>query len=519
MAVVRRGGDDLNGTARPITDEPVRGVITPPWVFSLPRIEGLRLYARRLLPETPIVRLTGIGLGHVSVGSVTVTMKASGHLAFPPAYNLSVLSAQTLYMCALTAVDAGYDVDPIAISLQYFRPPRPQPGNFVAHARVLNASKVFISCTVDIEDPVGRLVGFATSQWRVRKVDPPPPSAPATIEPPEEAVYATPDPPDRPTVGGLPSPEMQARHSGLELLRMTASGELPPLPMMHTFGGRLVDAEEGMVRVTLPASEWFCAATRNLDAGAIETALNMGATLAAVTVWEPGRWLSGLEQTTRFLRPVPADGRELSVRGKVRYRVGDLRVADAEAVDADGQVVAAQTITYAVLDPRERRTAEVERVVTTLLFTDIVDSTRHAERIGDAAWKELLEEHHTLIRQELGAHRGRAVNTTGDGFLARFDSPAQAVRCARSIRDAMSRLKLEIRAGIHTGECEVHGADLAGIALHIAARIVGLAGPNEVLVSQTVKDLSAGSGLRFEARGAHSLKGVEGDYNLFLVED
>ena len=300
---------------------------------------------------------------------------------------------------------------------------------------------------------------------------------------------------------------------------MIAGGDLPPLPLFHTFGGRLMSVEEGTVRVTLPASEWFCSSTRNLDAGAIETALNMGSTLASVTLWEPGRWLSGLEHTTRYLRPVPADGREIAIRGKVRYRVGDLIVADAEAVDADGQVVAAQNATYAVLDPRERRTTEVERVVTTLLFTDIVGSTRHADRMGDAAWKALLEEHHELIRQELGAHRGRAVNTTGDGFLARFDSPAQAVRCARSIRDAMKRLNLEVRAGIHTGECEVHGTDLAGIALHIAARIVSLAGPNEVLVSQTVKDLAAGSGLRFEARGAHALKGVEGDYNIFAVED
>ena len=300
---------------------------------------------------------------------------------------------------------------------------------------------------------------------------------------------------------------------------MIAGGNLPPLPLFHTFGGRLMSVEEGMVRVTLPASEWFCSSTRNLDAGAIETALNMGSTLASVTLWEPGRWLSGLEHTTRYLRPVPADGREIAVRGKVRYRVGDLIVADAEAIDADGQVVAAQNATYAVLDPRERRSTELERVVTTLLFTDIVDSTRHAERMGDAAWKALLEEHHELIRQELGAHRGRAVNTTGDGFLARFDSPAQAVRCARSIRDAMKRLGLEVRAGVHTGECEVHGTDLAGIALHIAARIVSLAGPNEVLVSQTVKDLAAGSGLRFAPRGAHTLKGVDGEYNLFAVED
>jgi class 3 adenylate cyclase len=139
--------------------------------------------------------------------------------------------------------------------------------------------------------------------------------------------------------------------------------------------------------------------------------------------------------------------------------------------------------------------------------------------MGDAAWRSLLDEHHALVRRELGAHRGREVKTIGDGFLARFESPASAVRAARAIRDGVKRLHLEVRGGIHTGECEVQGTDLAGIAIHVAARIVALAGPSEILVSQTVRDLVPGSGIHFAARGKQTLRGVEGEFELFAVDD
>jgi class 3 adenylate cyclase len=203
----------------------------------------------------------------------------------------------------------------------------------------------------------------------------------------------------------------------------------------------------------------------------------------------------------------------------VSHRSGNLITADAEAVDADGRTFAVQSITYAVLEPRMRRPEEPERLLATLLFTDIVGSTLRAEQMGDAAWRSLLDEHHALVRAELGAHRGREVKTIGDGFLARFDSPASAIRAARAIRDGVKRLHLEVRGGVHTGECELQGNDLAGIAIHVAARIVALAGPNEILVSQTVRDLAAGSGIHFAARGKRKLRGVEGEYDVFAVED
>ena len=155
-----------------------------------------------------------------------------------------------------------------------------------------------------------------------------------------------------------------------------------------------------------------------------------------------------------------------------------------------------------------RPVPEPDRVLATVLFTDIVDSTKRAAGMGDALWLELLAQHDRDVRQALEQFRGREVKTTGDGFLATFDGPARAVRCAMSIRDAMAARGMEVRSGLHTGEIELAGDDVAGIAVHIAARICALAGPGEVLASSTVKDLVAGSGITFEPRGMHRLKGV-----------
>jgi class 3 adenylate cyclase len=158
-----------------------------------------------------------------------------------------------------------------------------------------------------------------------------------------------------------------------------------------------------------------------------------------------------------------------------------------------------------------------DRVLATVLFTDIVDSTRRAAEMGDRDWRALLDAHDAVVRAQLNRFRGREVNTSGDGFLAKFDGPQRAIRCAIAIRDAVQALGIEVRAGLHTGECEVRGDDIGGIAVHIGARVSALAGPNEVLVSSTLRDLVIGSGLDFEERGSHQLKGVPGEWRLFAV--
>jgi class 3 adenylate cyclase len=158
-----------------------------------------------------------------------------------------------------------------------------------------------------------------------------------------------------------------------------------------------------------------------------------------------------------------------------------------------------------------------DRVLATVLFTDIVDSTRRAAEMGDRDWHALLDAHDAVVRSQLSRFRGREVNTSGDGFLAMFDGPQRAIRCAMAIRDAVQTLGIQVRAGLHTGECEVRGDDIGGIGVHIGARVSALAGPNDVLVSSTLRDLVIGSGLEFEARGTHQLKGVPGEWHLFAV--
>ena len=158
-----------------------------------------------------------------------------------------------------------------------------------------------------------------------------------------------------------------------------------------------------------------------------------------------------------------------------------------------------------------------DRVLATVLFTDIVDSTRRAAEMGDRDWHALLDAHDAVVRSQLARFRGREVNTSGDGFLAMFDGPQRAIRCAMAIRDAVQALGIEVRAGLHTGECEVRGDDIGGIAVHIGARVSALAGPNDVLVSSTLRDLVIGSGLEFDDRGIHELKGVPGEWHLFAV--
>jgi class 3 adenylate cyclase len=173
-----------------------------------------------------------------------------------------------------------------------------------------------------------------------------------------------------------------------------------------------------------------------------------------------------------------------------------------------------------VLGVRERgewEEPERERVLTTVLFTDIVGSTATAAELGDRAWTELVAEHHRRVRARLARFHGREIDTAGDGFFASFDGPARAIRCAVAIADEVRELGIEIRAGIHTGECEVVDGKVAGIAVSIGARVASQAGAGEILVSQTVRDLVTGSGLAFDDRGAHELKGVPGEWRLYAL--
>jgi class 3 adenylate cyclase len=165
-----------------------------------------------------------------------------------------------------------------------------------------------------------------------------------------------------------------------------------------------------------------------------------------------------------------------------------------------------------------RRVTEIDRVLKTVLFTDIVRSTELAAEVGDRRWRDLLDRHDAAVRDELGRFGGVEVKTTGDGFLAAFDGPARSIRCARVISERSRRLGLDVRAGLHSGECEVRGEDLAGMTVHIGARVAALAGPGEVLVTSTVRDLVIGSDFDFADRGVQELKGVPGQWHVLEVQ-
>jgi class 3 adenylate cyclase len=209
-------------------------------------------------------------------------------------------------------------------------------------------------------------------------------------------------------------------------------------------------------------------------------------------------------------------------RGELREQMLDLarRVTGSQAVEVDG-------IGFGFFEPMTRE-VEVflagtesepvpDTVLTTVLFTDIVGSTERAAELGDRAWRDLLRDHHAVVRRELGRFRGDELDTAGDGFFATFDGPARGIACARAIIGGVAQLDLSIRAGLHTGECQLQDGKVAGLAVSIGARVAAAAGPGQVLVTGTVKDLVAGSGFEFQPRGEHELKGVPGSWPLYEV--
>jgi class 3 adenylate cyclase len=198
------------------------------------------------------------------------------------------------------------------------------------------------------------------------------------------------------------------------------------------------------------------------------------------------------------------------------------RIQGAQSLEIDltsfaGRFYALPRETEAFLSGREAEPVP-DTVLATILFTDIVGSTERAAEVGDRAWRDLLQDHHVVVRRELSRFRGRELDTAGDGFFAVFDGPARAISCARAIVGALGELGLEIRAGVHTGECELHDGKVAGIAVSMGARVSAAAAAGEVLVSGTVKDLVAGSGIEFTDRGSHELKGVPGEWRLYAVQ-
>lgn len=266
--------------------------------------------------------------------------------------------------------------------------------------------------------------------------------------------------------------------------------------------------------------------SRRLARGIVQLA-RVGSLTVGRGILEPGwRWSTDVRQLTDT-RSCQIHHQRLLLAGRFRVEMDDGETAEFVANDVfdvppghDGWVVGDETVV--ILDffgsvGAIGLPSGHERVVTTLLMSDIVDSTATAGRLGDAAWKQLLAEHNRVVRTQLDRFRGHEVNTTGDGFLATFASAASALRCAEAIREAVRGLGIELRVGVHTGEVEVLPSDIGGIAVHAAARIMALGGPSEIIVSSTTRGLIEETGLRFEERGRHQLKGLAAPIDVFLL--
>ncbi len=498
-----------------ITDEPVRGSVAPPWFDALSGIDRVRAWAQGLVPRPPLSRLLGIRPAHVGAGSGTWVMPASAATTFAVGQlEVSAFIETALHGAALTALDPATVLRPCALGVNYFRPARSQAGNLLARARVANISAQSVFTEVEIEDADGRQLAHAGGHARIEWLDPPPPAPPSPLRVVDEPVYATPDPHLRAFAAGHETERDYAK----ELVAKLQSGA-PICPLTQLYGARIQQFERGRLVLTVPASEWFCMQSRDVSAGIVASISNLAGWLVGSTYDSGNR--AGMDKLVRFHAPVRADGRPIQVVARVVHS-DDIMVTDVVAHDASGRLIASSTGSAIALDDARRLSArekEARRVLATLLFTDIVGSTHHAERLGDERWRAVLSEHHALVRREIARCEGTEVKTIGDGFFARFESPARGVACARAVRDGVRRLGVEIRAGVHTGECEVHDRDLSGIAVHLAARIQAVAAPGEILVSGTVKDLTVGSNLCYTDRGEHDLKGVADRWRLFRVDD
>jgi uncharacterized protein (TIGR00369 family) len=503
-----------------VIDEPVRGGFPDPSFFSLSGMDQARRAMRGLETPAPLHYLVGQRLTQVGSGTATGTMPASPWLqTLDGTIESRTLMEATLYYAVLTGAPPGTEVQASALAINHLRPGTVESETLVARARTLNSGPTFTLADVLVEDAQGRGVAHGTATYLIRPIDPPPPPHAGSDTPVERPIYTTPDPWERP-LSWSPRDAMFDQVPPLEVFHHLIAGEVANLPLQELLGVHLVDAREGGVDVVLEASEWLAQVTRQVAPGVIASLAWHASSAAMATLAPVGHRLDVLDQTVTFLSPVATDRREVLARGTLTHRRGDVLLSTAEITDADGNVMAVGHQTSLQRPSRRGRvSAEPQRVLATVLFTDIVGSSQRAQELGDAHWKELLEEHQALVRRQLRLFKGREVKTTGDGFLATFDSPGRAVQAARAIRDGVRRLGLEVRVGLHTGECEVSGADVAGIAVHIASRVQALAESGEILVSGTVHDLVTGSGLRFTDRGRQQLKGIEGDWQLFGLVD
>jgi len=422
--------------------EPVRGRTPDPGFYSLSGLEQSRAWLKGLAVRGPGTYLTGMVLTQVGAGNASGSMPASPWLqTFDGTVECRLLMEAVLGFAVLTGAPPAHGVHPSTLTMNSLRPSTLQSDVIVARARTLNSGPRFTLAEVLVEDGMGRAVAHGTGTYLVRPIEPAPPPYEGTGSPIALPVYATPDPYLRPLAW---SPrDIPEEMTFLEVARAFITGDVPPPPVHQLLGIRVVDVGEGSCVLAMDASPWLCLRTADVMPGAIASFAHHLLGGAAATLVPLRHRMGILDQTVTFLHGVPADGRELLARATVTNRRDNFLVVHAELTDADGSVVAVGHQTALVSPPRERSPATgPDRVLATVLFTDIVDFTCRAEELGDSRWRELLEEHHAAVRRQLGLWKGREVKTTGDGFLATF-----VARTGRAMRPRGPRWPPPTRIG------------------------------------------------------------------------
>ena len=520
MVEPRDIGSGVDREEGPAGGEPLRGVVPGAQFASLAGVERVRGLARGTVPLPPLCHLLGLRVSQVEPAAVAVTLPGSRWLvnAAGVVVSLDLLSAVASELAGLTAVRAGSRARLVALDAQAMRTSRAADGPFTARGTVVHAGRTFVRVATIVQDASGRLMGHAIAALAVEPEHVPVEAHVTAATPPR---YNGPDPVERPVPDDEWSMRIWDEREPLEVFRAISTSERPAPNLDRLLGIRLLDVTNGSATVSVPASAWFALQDDTVDPTILNAVAAFASGTAAMTLGSRDLIGGEVNRAVAFERPIAADGRAIIARATTRLKGARIMVCDVEISDPDGNIAAIEQALWLLIKRRDEAHAihHSERKLATVLFTDIVASTERAAAVGDARWREELSEHHAVVRQQLQIFRGHEVKTTGDGFLATFDSPARAVQCARAIRDRIQPSGLQIRAGLHAGELELTNDDIAGIAVHVASRILATCAPSEILVSSTINDLTAGSGLRLEDRGAHKLKGLDAVWRLFAVRD
>ncbi|HEX4396284.1 MAG TPA: hotdog fold thioesterase [Trebonia sp.] len=493
-------------------------------VLQLPGLDVLRAALERRLPDPPVTKLTGLRLSEVGLAAASTWMPATGWWQTAAGVFLAGTTAfvadMALGSSVLSSAPAGVGVTTSELSVSFLRAATIRSQTITGRGRLIHATRSLGLAEASLTDARGRLLAHASSRCVLSRTDP---EILAARRLPEARASDLAEPYLREVEGDVYGQEYWDATAGLTVMRQLADGETHP-PCFQFLGVRPVQASEGSMTMAMAASAWLCDGFGVVYAGAIAFLADAAITLATGTTVPPGTAFSTIDLKLYLLRTVlPIDG-ELMARATVAHRGRTIAIANCQITAPDGAVIAQAAGSVLILPGRhwerpvqvaDEITAESSRVLTTVLFTDIVGSTRRAAELGDDRWGQVLAEHHAIVREQIRRFRGREVDTAGDGFLIAFDGAARAVWCAMAVRDHLRHIGLEVRSGIHAGECDESGGKLVGIAVHIGSRLLGLAEPGEVLVSSTVKDLVAGSGIEFDDRGEHTLRDIAGAWHLY----